>query len=260
MKIPKHIAPLFVLALASLILGSGCADIDITKRRYRPGFHVDMGSKRAEHKAAASKKAERSSTATARFNGDEDELEGTNPTEGFVDVAEASTTVTPISAREARKQETKAIFKEAFAPFASPSAYAKNMADLRAELRQNKFKNAVFDKPAEEGMGWSVVSIIAMPIGIMALVFAIVTLASVISNVVIGGGTLIGPFIAFGILAILLGIAGLILGVIGKKQTKNGKRGKGFALVGMIAGILGMAFGLIFTLWGIIFTFINRNN
>lgn len=259
MKSPKHIAPIFVLALASLILASSCADIDITKRRYRPGFHVDMGSKKADTKTASASKHDRNKVNPA--NTQSDLAIATQSANEINGEAFASNVAAPLTAREVRKQETKAILKEAFAPFTSPSAYAQNMADLRAQLRQNKFKNAVLDKPAdEEKAGWSIISIIAMPIGIVALIFAIVTLASVIANVVVGGSTLFGPFIAFGILAILLGIAGLVLGVLGKKQTKDGKRGKGFALVGMIAGILGMAFGLIFTLWGIIFTFVNRNN
>ena len=240
---------------------SSCADLDITKRRYRPGFHVSAGSGKAQQKAETKPyRAEKSATAQTMAPTDTDSPTARVDVDEEIYIAQSTDIPDAATQKALRKQRNKEALREAMAPLTDPSAYTKMMRELRAEMRAGKFRKAVFDQPQEEKQGWTVVGIIAMPVGIVALIMAIITLVSVISLLISGNPFSVFSFLAFGIVAIILGIAGLILGVIGKKQTKDGKRGKGFAIVGMITGIIGMALGIIFTLWGALFSLLSRDN
>jgi len=240
---------------------SSCADLDITKRRYRPGFHVSASGGKAQQKAEAKEhRAEKFATAQAQPPAEHEGTTASVDVDEEIFIAQASVKPDAATEKALRKQRNKEALREAIAPLTDPSAYTKMMRELRAEMRAGKFRKAVFDQPQEEKQSWSIPAIMALPFGVLAFVFAIATLASVVSNVLIGGGITFLPFVVFALLAIILGIVAMVMGVIGRKQYKDGKRGKGFAIGGLISGILGMAFGIIFLVLGVIFTFINTNN
>jgi hypothetical protein len=243
------------------IAWSSCADLDITKRRYRPGFHVSASGGKAQQKAEAkSQRADRSATAQTQTPAEDEVTTAQIDVDEEIFIAQQTNEPIAVTDKALRRQRNKEALREAMAPLTDPSAYTKMMRELRAEMRAGKFRKAVFNRPQEEKQGWSVPAIMALPFGAAALIFAILTAVTVVVDVLLGGGTSLIPLVIFGILAVVLGIVGMVMGVIGRKQYKDGKRGKGFAIAGLISGILGMAFGLIFMLWGALFIFINRNN
>ena len=255
----------FLRLIASVALvaiaWSSCADLDITKRRYRPGFHVSASGGKAQQKAEAkSHRADRSATAQTQTPAEDEVTTAQVDVDEEIFIAQQTNEPIAVTDKALRRQRNKEALREAMAPLTDPSAYTKMMRELRAEMRAGKFRKAVFNRPQEEKQGWSVPAIMALPFGAAAVIFAILTLVSVTTDIIFGGGITFIPFVIFGLLAFILGIVGMVMGVIGRKQYKDGKRGKGFALGGLISGILGMAFGLIFMIIGVIFTFINKNN
>lgn len=237
-----------------MVFISSCANIEITKRRYRPGYHIDVVKKNDRDVKV-----------------EETAVVNEAPTAGS-DVAVAPTKINSRKAERIAKKEARRAKAELQLPEDQPFEAksegvgeileVKPFDDIDKKTRENAFtfqKNRVQNKlrkafkPDEDKTAWSVVSFIAMGLGIAAFVMFLITLVTLVGILNLGG-PLTSVWI-FGLIGMLLGIAGMVTGIIGMRDTRE-KKGRGFALAGMISGIVGLVFGLIFFFWGMIFDLI----
>jgi len=237
----KQYPPLIIL---SAFMFQSCGNIDIVKRRYRPGFHVDVSKKKDRN-------SERSIVAESGIS-----LEK-------VDVKKAVITAKEIHSDNTQLKSTELEALEASAE-TKPSSKAKitfentviaPFREARKAKLDDSLRRAVFNKPEDEKFGWSGISFASMGLGTVAL--ALMITGIVLLALLVTGGSFLYWWI-FTLAGFFLGIAGMVTGIIGLRQTGAGeKRGRGFALAGMLGGIVAMAGGLITAFWGLIYYVIN---
>lgn len=241
------------LMLGAAFILQSCGNIDIVKRRYRPGFHVEVSKKQQERKQVEGEFVAEEASVNKSEN---------QPTETATDVSAAEQTqiVWPdaeltASADNAQTPATSSTSKKSqkateilFAPF----------REMKQEKLNGELRRAVFNREEDEKHGWSVISFISTGLGAVGLGMVIAGLALLVSFIFAGG------FIywwIFAIVGVVFGIAGMVTGILGMRETGRGeKRGRGFAMAGMISGIVSLAMGLIGLIWGLIYTFIQRIN
>lgn len=239
----KQYLPLIIL---SALVFQSCGNIDIVKRRYRPGFHVDI-SKKKDQRSKAECTVSESEVALEKLDAKEAEL----PTEELqvenikteheqIETLEASTETKP-------SFRTKLTFENVvIAPF----------REARKTKLDDSLRRAVFNKPEDEKYGWSTIAIVSTGLGVLGLGLVITAMIFLVSFIFSGG---IAFWWIFGLAGLLVGIAGMVTGIVGMRQTGAGeKRGRGFALAGMISGIISLALGLIGLFWGMIYWLINN--
>ncbi|MCB9185198.1 MAG: hypothetical protein H6601_00465 [Flavobacteriales bacterium] len=233
------------LLILSAILFQSCGNIDIVKRRYRPGFHVEMTKKKD-----AKNVGETAFVNTMKPNSDlsgvesaelhQQEFEETSPKMAYSDLTTASID------KQKPSVTSKKLSELMIAPF----------REIKAEKLNGELRRAVFNKKEEEPkFGWSGISFASMGLGTVAL--ALMITGIVFLALLIFGGSFAYWWI-FTLVGFFLGIAGMVTGIIGLRETGAGeKRGRGFALAGMLGGIVSMAGGLITAFWGLIYFVIN---
>lgn len=247
MKIPLE--KLAVLALIAVGLTfSSCGNIDIVKRKYRPGFHVNISKKKQERKVAQDL-----ATVDERLGfkkTDEKEMAlNTIPQKkiGLEEIPVATADSKPLKLVKSKTKFANTLDEIISAPF----------KEMKRENLGKEMRRAVFDTPSDEKSGWSVVGFVSTGLAIVALALIIVGLALLVSFIS-GGG--FGFWWIFSFLGVLFGIGAMVTGIIGMRQTGSGeKRGRGFALGGMIGGIVSLALGLVGLFWGLIYWVIQRN-
>ena len=223
-----------VAVLFAGMMFSSCGNIDIVKRKYRPGFHVDI-----------SKKREKTKTVEATQTAENRKAENLNSME----------------TKEAMIEPKKISNELSASVSAAPSALAgveEARVNVKKELRSPDFKELSFDrkmdrikrevfKPTKapvanlEWMKWVSfgTGIGALAFGAFALLFAF--LAAVFFTV---------SFVwAAAALAILLGAAAITFSIIYKKNNGTGPQ----ARLGMIFGIIGAGLGVLAIIVGAIF-------
>lgn len=238
-----------LLAVLSVgMMFTSCGNIDIVKRRYRPGFHVDVSKKREKtNKVQETFRSENTTTKRVAFKQVEAEVITSryeNRQETFTGTASAS--IEP--QLKTRKGAAKKFNDFMLAPF----------REIKRQNLNGELKRAVFNKEAEEKYGWSGISFASTGIGVVAL-------GLLIAGIVLLAAFLLGSafaywwvFLASGI---LLGIGALVTGILGMRKTGSGeRRGRGFAIAGLVAGIVSLAGGLIALFWGLIFSAINGDD
>jgi hypothetical protein len=239
----------FVAILVGL-LSSGCGNIDITKRRYMPGYHLELGGKHQILKP----KAESHSTSTARLNDN-----------ALMETAPALASI-PSSYDESAPEmdgNLTAASTAGIAPSAMPKKTSKierlttevvlePMRQLKHDKLSSALRRSVFAEEGDEKYGWSVVGIIAMALSVIAFIALLVGIVTLIS----GGAFWFVPLI----LGFIFGLVGMILGMVGVRQTKaGGKKGRAFAIIGMILGIVSFAASLIALVAGLVITLRDGN-
>lgn len=220
-----------IAVLSVGLMFSSCGNIDIVKRKYRPGFHVDISKKRQ-------KKQVSEATATA----DKRKAEKVNSIE----------TKKP-SIANAEISENLTASGNTVSPFAEVKNANKN---IKNELRSPDFKNLSFDRKMQrikrevfkaspsvanlEWMKWVSfgTGIGSLAFGAMALLFAFLT-AVFFTGFVWGAA----------VLALLLGAAAITFSVIFKKNNGTGPQSR----LGFIFGIIGAGLGLLAIIVGAIF-------
>lgn len=236
----------FAFAILSALMFQSCGNIDIVKRRYRPGFHVDVSKKKPKNQP------EKATVAMTIVEKNESvTLEQTKPIkpkdlqpEASESHLEASTEIKPVAKSKGLRKVNDFII--------SPIREVKRQK-LGGELRR-----AVFNNPEDENYGWSTVGIVSTGLGVLG--FGLFLTGAITFFTLIIGGSFAFWWL-FLLLGVLFGIAAMVTGIIGLRQTRRGgKRGRGFALGGMISGIISLAGGLIVLLWGFIYTLINGTN
>lgn len=221
-----------LIAVLSLgLMFSSCGNIDIVKRKYRPGFHVDISKKRQKKQVS-----EASATADSRKAEKFKSVETKKPS---IAKAEISDNLT------------------ASANTVSPFVEVKNANhSIKNELRSPDFKNLSFDRKMQrikrevfkaspsvanlEWMKWVSfgTGIGSLAFGAMALIFAFLT-AVFFTDFVWGAA----------VLALLLGAAAITFSVIFKKNNGTGSQSR----LGFIFGIIGAGLGLLAIIVGAIF-------
>jgi preprotein translocase subunit SecF len=232
----------FGLLIAAFALQS-CANIDIVKRKHRPGFHVDVKGKKQRQQVA---------------NDDPQNAEialepvAVKPTTPIESTAEESMPSTQLAFISNNSDEQNPVPRESkFSQLLRTTYPSVKREKLNGELRR-----AVFNKKEEdEKYGWSTVSIISTGLGLFALGFFITGIVLLISFIFTAGFAF---WWIFALLGLVFGIAAMVTGIIGMRQTGRGeKRGRGFAIAGMVAGIVSLAGALIAAFWGLIYSIIN---
>ena len=222
-----------VAVLFAGMMFSSCGNIDIVKRKYRPGFHVDI-----------SKKREKTKTVEATQTAENRKAENLNSME----------------TKEAMIEPKKISNELSASVSAAPSALAgveEARVNVKKELRSPDFKELSFDrkmdrikrevfKPTKapvanlEWMKWVSfgTGIGALAFGGMALIFAILTVAF-----------FTGFIWAAAAFALLLGAAAITFSIIYKKNNGTGPQ----ARLGFIFGIIGAGLGVLALILGAIF-------
>lgn len=232
--------PALIITAFSL---QSCGNLDVVKRRYRPGFHVDVKTK-ASKVEKNKERAQMHTQIIEKLQPKQAELEPSlTQTDELADFT-ASTSAAASTFNSQKKLTAKKINDFMLTP----------VREIKREKLNSELKRAVFNKDEEEKYGWSVISFISTGLGVLGLGF-------LITGIVLLAGAIFGSGFAFWwlflLIGLLIGVAAMVTGIIGLRQTGSGeKRGRGFALGGMIAGIVSLAGALIGLFWGLIYSII----
>lgn len=212
---------------------SSCGNIDIVKRKYRPGFHVDISKKRDKQKVAEADKAKESrkadkataiETKTARIESSEvdENLTATNEVVPSTDL----TTNKEIKSRLKREMKTP------------------EFKGLSFDRKLDRIKREVFKKPTTVG-GNSWMRWVAFGSGIGSLAFGFFAFLFAVLTAVFWTSFVWGA----AVLAILLGAAAIVFYILYKNE--NGTDPK--ARLGFIFGIIGAGLGVLAIILGAVF-------
>lgn len=234
------------MLMISAFLFQSCGNIDIVKRRYRPGFHVDVSKKQNERRFAESTPEETEITVE-KIEPKAAELQAEKLQAENISINDQETETLEALVESEPSEKTRFTFENmVIAPF----------REARKTKLDGSLRRAVFNKPQDEKYGWSTIAIVSTGLGALGLGLVITGMIFLVSFIFSGG---IAFWWIFGLAGLLIGIAGMVTGIIGLRQTGSGeKRGRGFALAGMISGIISLALGLIGLFWGMIYWLINN--
>jgi len=234
---------LSIILLSAIIISglfTSCGSIEVTKRRYMPGYHVELNKNKQQPLPDRERAQAEVQPATSAQDMDAMAIR-------------TSTVESPASTEEMPRPVAVAAVSEVIpAKRQAPLQQVLPSVDHETLKVGSALRRAVFAEEGDEKYGWSVIAFIAFGLGVIAFVLMFVGLVSMIA---------FGPlwFIP-AIVGLFFGIGALITGAIGLKKTKRGgKRGRGFALAGMIAGILGLVISLVVLAVGAFRTFLDNN-
>lgn len=222
----RNLTSFWIALMALAIVGSSCADLDITKRRYRPGYHIDMAGKKEHRKADQTASAEKAKPAKAQAQS------GSEPANSNVESDQTSTASASAQIYTAPVATKKTTMGEMVK---SDYEWFKNTLFNRANVR-NEVKKITLPMygARNDWMAW-----VCFGAGIASSVFG---LFGIIFAFLFGS-----PIWA---LAIVFGIAAVVFGFIHKNNAAGGEswRRIGFILgwVGIGLGVIGM---IIYIVW-----------
>ncbi len=251
-----------LISLAAIVtigmMFSSCGNIDIVKRKYRPGFHVDVTKKNQKPKGkkdqGAVDRRERTvktfrqeNTAATRTHRQAEQQQRRIVDESATASLETVPAVGPKTKKGKGREKVLKVMDELI---------VTPLKEMKRERMGRELRRSVFDRP-EDKQGWSVVGFLATGFALLAFVFMIIAFMGIAISF---SGVGFAFWWVFGIMGVLLGTAAMVMGIIGLRQTGYGeKRGRGFALAGMIGGILTMVLSLVALLWGALFWIINND-
>ena len=203
--------------VALTVVATSCADLDITKRRYRPGFHVSSGGKK-EHR-----KAEETASAKERKAND---AKATH---------EASASV---------EQEMDPAATSSAAAVATPATGRAPKQKLGEMLRSDYewFKNTMFNRAK---VRTEVKKLVKPMYGARNTWMAWACFGAGIASMVFGFFGILAAFLwanALWAAAILFGVAAIVFGFIHKKNAAGGEQ---WRRLGFIFGWIGLGLGII---------------
>lgn len=221
-----------IAVLAAGMMFSSCGNVDIVKRRYRPGFHVDVSQKRQKMKEAEaaeiadSRKTEKMTAADRR----DAELE----TAIVSDELTASNSSTP-SAFSGIKETRDNLKRELHSPDFSGLSFERKMDRIKREVLKPSAPVANLEWMKWVSFGTGIGS---LAFGAMALLFSILTVVFWTSFV--WGAA---------VLALLLGAAAITFSIIYKKNNGTDSKSR----LGFIFGIIGAGLAVLAIILGAIF-------
>jgi len=231
MKRNVQLQALIAVLFAGLMFSS-CGNIDIIKRKYRPGFHVDISKKREKVKVA-----EETSVADSRKT---EEMKTVEPIEAK-ELESTAELLLIADASEAQPQSVKSEKKEAMKEVVHSKEFKAMTFDQRMKsISREVFKPTRAPVAGSDWMKWVAfgTGIGSLAFGAMALIFAILTVVF-FSSFVWGAA----------ILALLLGGAAITFAILHKKNNGTGPQ----ARLGMIFGIIGAGLAVLAIILGAIF-------
>lgn len=217
-KIMKNTIRIQVLLaiLSAGVMFSSCGSIDIIKRKYRPGFHVDISKKQNKVEVAEATLVLEDQTVVEKNLVETPKAEQIEVEEELVLTAQ-STDVEPLSLEQVKRVKMKEVLS-------SPEF---EQLSFRSQMRtiQNKLLNP--DAPVSDThwMAW-----VSFGTGIGAAFFGLIGL------IVAFFGVTLWP------LAILLGVAAIVFAILHKKGGYSGEK---FRKLGLLFGIIGAGLGVI---------------
>ncbi len=212
-----------LFAMCALFLAS-CGNINIVKRTYRPGYHIDVVKKNERKKESVENEMAKTTRDQVEEVAIDNELYAPKTAEivvtepvlmasAMADAIPLSTSIQPIAQAKPEKKQFK-------------------LSDFRwTAKKKNSYKKPMFTS-SDHWSAW-----VAFFAGAASLMFAFIAL------IVAFFGYAVWPA------AIVLGVAAIVFAVIHKK---NGWSGEKMRKLGLLFGIIGAGVGLIATIiWAI---------
>ena len=246
----KNQLPFLLLAIVTIgLFSTGCSNLEITKRRHMPGYHVEFGQKQQQAQPAMETTVADDDSRMEHTTMPPSSAALTIPTDRERSAPEMDGSLTASSAKGIGTTAPSVKKNRSLASL-TDELILEPLRDVKRDKVGSELRRSVFAEEGDEKYGWSVVGIIAMALSVIAFIMLLVGIVGLIS----GAGFWFIPLI-FGF---IFGLVGMILGIVGLRQTKaGGKKGRGFAIVGMILGILSFALSLIALVVGLV---INLND
>ena len=232
-----------VLLLGTLVVLSSCQNISITKRTYRPGFHVNKVGKKNQpdnrtdqmftDDSGIDQYPDHSIPSLSASITDHVELDR-NP-----DKVQVGHNLIDLRVLNEHTQRS---------PFDPETAFVNSVSQMQKETTvKAAIANANCNYAENENQEYNKLALAGFALGLGGVVFIILSFAFLVSyytsnysnglNTPAAVGLIGGPLQALG---------GLFLGVKGSKLAKaDGKRGKGLGITGWILGIIGVALSAI---------------
>lgn len=217
---PSHLLRLQIVILIAAALTS-CGQLDITKRRYRKGYHIAFSKAHKIHKVSAG------NTQDAQLS---NELEPKEPVPFLASNQEVpEVRLDPIATQEIVKPRRQ-------------NANRRNFNFSGLQFRQ--WKRELLEPETEE---YNKLAIASAASGLGAWIFSAFMIWGVF---LLSAATSIAAapplWWVFGILALLASIAAFVLGIMATKTIKkNGGKGNGFAITGITMGVIGMVASML---------------
>ena len=221
-----------VSILMAGMMFSSCGNIDIVKRKYRPGFHVDVSKKKQKQKVV-----EQSELAEKRSSEKMKEAELKTPK---LDAQQVDDVLTADNSNAivltTNKQKMENIKNTLRSDDVKGLSFEQKMKSIKREV----FKPTKAPVAGTDWMKWVSfgTGIGSLAFGAMALIFAILTVVF-FSSFVWGAA----------VLALLLGGAAITFSVLHKKNNGTGSQ----ARLGFIFGIIGAGLAVLAIILGAIF-------
>lgn len=221
-----------VAVLFAGMMFSSCGNIDIVKRKYRPGFHVDISKKR--QKVQIAEAAETADARKAEKANAIETKEATIQAQEISDDLSASTIAKP-SAFAGVEEARLNVKKELHSPDFKGLSFEKKMERIKREVFKAKAPVANLEWMKWVSFGTGIGS---LAFGAMALLFSILTVVF-----------FTGFVWAAAAFAILLGAAAITFSIIYKKNNGTGPQSR----LGFIFGIIGAGLAVLAIILGAIF-------
>lgn len=223
---------MLLAVLSAGLMFSSCGNIDIVKRRYRPGFHLDVSKKQKKSHAveetavADNRNVEKVEPMQAK----QSELRSEQPSNEFT----ASTETSPSVNIKMVAEKREGLKKQLHSPEFKEMGLEQRMKTIEREMKKpSPVASTEWMKWVSFGTG-----IGALAFGAMALLFAFLT-AVFFTGFVWGAA----------VLAILLGGAAITFSILSKKNGGSSSQSK----MGMLFGIIGAGLGVLAIIVGAIF-------
>lgn len=215
-----------IAVLAAGMMFSSCGNIDIIKRKYRPGFHVDITKKRQKTQVAEQAEVADVRKAEEIKTTESNTLSAADVDEEIMftaDVAEATPAIEkeakPLELQKEKKVKMKEVLRsEEF----ENMTFARQMRTIQNSLLGAKPSPAAGDT---HWMAW-----VSFGTGIGAAAFGLISLIVAFF------------WIALWPTAIVLGAAAIVFALIHKKKGYAGER---FRKLGFLFGLIGAGLGLV---------------
>ena len=222
-----------LIAIVSVgMMFSSCGNIDIVKRKYRPGFHVDISKKRQKTKAAESSAVADSRKAKPAKSVEPKKAEiATQELDDNLTASSESKPSTDFGVKEVRNNVKKEL-------------HSPDFKGLTFDRKMDRIKREVF-KPNPNAANLEWMKWVSFGTGIGSLAFGAMALIFAILTVVFWSSFVWGA----AVLALLLGAAAIVFSILYKKQ--NGTDPK--ARLGFIFGIIGAGLGVLAIILGAVF-------
>lgn len=231
-----------LLLLFFVLIFTSCNSLEITKRRYRPGFHVEFAQNCRETKQYKSEAQVSLNKAVSELGKKVNQVEYSNSFKSNIVHTEELGVLNLDPIRETTKNRTGA--------HSESGADEDHMQELAVIARE--IKNQYLNK--EEAKGWSKLAIAAAGLSFLSVTLMIVAiglLAPQKEEFRVAGWTVL-------IVQFLLGLAGFITGLVSRSIAKRkGLEGRGLGTVAFVFGLVGMGTAVVFWLFSMLTGFTN---